>query len=150
MVSLRRPTEVLLSAPLTRGWRKNTLEEDLQVSRAGHAALLRPVPPPSMRPTMAAHSALRHFAWPSIRNRRSFTSSFFLATFLGAIVTVSLSGSTILPCPAKMRREQYRSTMGSSGQDVGRTLSEGERVRLTRKGGWIEIENQTPGRTPQT
>jgi hypothetical protein len=88
-------------------------------------------------------SPLRQFSFlPRFRNRRKYTSTFFLATFLGAIVTVSLS-ETILPCPAKTRNGQYRRNVAATYQDEAGdagTLARGEKVKLTKKGGWIEVD----------
>lgn len=92
-----------------------------------------------MTPTRALLSTLRQFTKPSIRGRKAFTSSFFWATFLGAIITVSLSASTILPCSAKQRRLQDLQRV-STYHDEDDSLGQGERVKLTKKGGWIEIE----------
>lgn len=92
---------------------------------------------------MKASLPLRHLTiLPKFRNRRTFTSTFFLATFLGAVVTVGLS-ETILPCPAKTRNSQFRRETVAAFNDKdedGKGLGQGERVKLTRKGGWIEIE----------
>lgn len=104
-----------------------------------------------MRPTpIRASSALRHLTRPTIRARRLFTSSFFLATFCGAILTVSLS--TLLPCPARVapgqyrrrsEREQQSSSVGVDDENTSRSppaLVQGERIHLTKKDGWIEID----------
>jgi hypothetical protein len=79
----------------------------------------------------------------SMRNRRAFTSTFFLATFFGAIMTVGISASPLLACPAKTRKDQAGRSMSSYNdkEDAERILGQGERVKLTRKGGWIEIED---------
>lgn len=89
-----------------------------------------------------ALTALRQLGRPNMRGRKAFTSTFFWATFLGAIATVSLSASTILPCPAKTRRRQLEESAAAyrnAQDDSQRGLGQGERVKLTRKGGWIEI-----------
>ncbi|PWN36865.1 uncharacterized protein FA14DRAFT_7492 [Meira miltonrushii] len=103
--------------------------------------------PPSLR---SASSALRTITRPSIRTRRLFTSSFFLATFCGAIVTVSLT--TILPCPARVGPGQYRSRENrraseeaSASAAATDSLRQGERIHLTKKGGWIEIDKGITG-----
>lgn len=108
--------------------------------------------PPSLR---GVSSTLRTFTKPTIRTRRLFTSSFFLATFCGAIITVSLT--TLLPCPARIGPGQYRSrgerqasqdaeaataaaAVGTEEQQSQSSLREGERIHLTKSGGWIEID----------
>lgn len=99
-----------------------------------------------MRPTASLRAMYRSFLSPSIRSRRLFTSSFFMATFCGAVITVGLSASSILPCPARVRRDQYRREV-SLEEPVDCVMEErldGERVKLTRKGGWIEIEERRP------
>ncbi|KIS66210.1 uncharacterized protein UMAG_05944 [Mycosarcoma maydis] len=76
---------------------------------------------------------------PSVRTRRAATSTFFITTFAASILTVSLSASTMLPCPANKRA---RATLAD--EDVSNTddpMPIGHKVRLTRKGGWIEIEH---------
>ncbi|KAN0064080.1 hypothetical protein ACQY0O_003244 [Thecaphora frezii] len=91
----------------------------------------------------------------SLRTRRFATSSFFLATFFASFLTVSLSASTILPCPANRNRgtradsshhsnttdshSQSQEEAGASAQGLPAN-GVGQRVLLTRKGGWIEIE----------
>lgn len=81
-------------------------------------------------------SALRAPSFnPSLRTRRLATSTFFIATFAASILTVSLSASTILPCPANSRSKS-RGTLAEEGEMGGI----GQKVHLTRKGGWIEIE----------
>ncbi|TKY86289.1 hypothetical protein EX895_005114 [Sporisorium graminicola] len=99
---------------------------------------------------------------PSIRTRRLATSTFFMATFAASILTVSLSASTILPCPANSR-SKTRGTLADSdhvtassspsppaaeaeaaggGEQGGwhSGAAVGQKVILTRKGGWIEID----------
>jgi hypothetical protein len=96
----------------------------------------------TMMGSSRALTALRQLTKPSIRGRRAFTSTFFWATFIGAIATVSLSASTILPCPAKTRRQQLEQSAAAyrNSNDSESSLGQGERVKLTKKGGWIEIE----------
>lgn len=76
----------------------------------------------------------------SAAGKRLLTSSAFFATFLAAIVTVSVSASSgALPCPA--RPGGSIAPLGMEGEDdAERAKSVGEKVKLTRKGGWIEIE----------
>ena len=103
--------------------------------------------PPSLRNASSA------FKMTIMRptTRRLFTSSFFLATFCGAIITVSLT--TLLPCPARVGPGQYRSrenriaseeasSIGSNSNlsSSDARLRQGERIHLTKKGGWIEID----------
>ncbi|CBQ72843.1 conserved hypothetical protein [Sporisorium reilianum SRZ2] len=99
-------------------------------------------------------SALASLANPSLRTRRLATSSFFIATFAASILTVSLSASTILPCPANSR-SKTRGTLADGDtapveahkeeQEGAREAWQGrgaigQKVVLTRKGGWIEID----------
>ncbi|ETS59469.1 hypothetical protein PaG_06387 [Moesziomyces aphidis] len=74
----------------------------------------------------------------SVRTRRLATSSFFIATFAAAFLTVSLSASTILPCPAS--RAPTRGTMAEESDRERPRSAVGQKVVLTRKGGWIEVE----------
>ncbi|SPO27242.1 uncharacterized protein UTRI_10359 [Ustilago trichophora] len=80
---------------------------------------------------------------PSIRFRRLATSSFFIATFAASILTVSISASTILPCPANSR-SQSRATLSDESihpQSQSQSqLIKGQKVLLTRKGGWIQVD----------
>lgn len=86
---------------------------------------------------------------PSTRTRRLATSTFFVATFAASILTVSLSASTILPCPAN--RSTSRSTLSqpddSAREDALKNV--GQKVLLTRKGGWIEIEQPNRAKSIQ-
>ncbi|SJX62678.1 uncharacterized protein SRS1_16575 [Sporisorium reilianum f. sp. reilianum] len=98
-------------------------------------------------------SALASLANPSIRTRRLATSTFFIATFAASILTVSLSASTILPCPANSRAktrgtladghvaatDEQQDDEGTRQAWQGRGAI-GQKVVLTRKGGWIEID----------
>ncbi|CAD7063283.1 hypothetical protein CF336_g4258 [Tilletia laevis] len=108
------------------------------------------------------------------RLRRLFTSSFFGATFFGAFLTVAATtalassaaqGEGPLACPAQQRKkrdaleagrrrlamqqqeeeeeEELRGESALSHMDSRRV---GERVRLTSKGGWIEIPELKPSR----
>ncbi|PWN46554.1 hypothetical protein IE53DRAFT_322754 [Violaceomyces palustris] len=92
-------------------------------------------------------SFMRMITNPSVRTRRLATSSFFLATFFASIVTVSLSASTILPCPAN-RGGGSRGALAEKDQsrlDLRPNMPArgvGQRVLLTSKGGWIEIEEK--------
>ncbi|KDN36563.1 hypothetical protein K437DRAFT_210422, partial [Tilletiaria anomala UBC 951] len=78
--------------------------------------------------------------------RRFLTSSAFVATFCAAILTVSVSASTALPCPARAGTAHVSiAAEDEHGQHTHRSVREasagiGEKVRLTRRGGWIEIE----------
>lgn len=107
--------------------------------------------PPSLR---SASSAFKTITRPTIRTRRLFTSSFFLATFCGAIITVSLT--TLLPCPARVGPGQYRSRENRIASEEATAveavnptsdtkLRQGERIHLTKKGGWIEIDEGLTG-----
>lgn len=97
------------------------------------------------------------------RSRRSLESTFFVTTFIAAMVTVSLSASTILPCPAngKGNLQDRLDSRGTFSEEE--TMSDdakkahtryapeslpvgglGQRAYLTRRGGWIEIEERPP------
>ncbi|KAK0561751.1 hypothetical protein OC861_005657 [Tilletia horrida] len=102
------------------------------------------------------------------RLRRVFTSSFFGATFFGAFLTVAATttatiaaanGEGPLACPAQQRRKKQAAAAAAEEEELqahqqiqayggvqdgndrisGRSARIGERVRLTSKGGWIEI-----------
>ncbi|PWY98049.1 hypothetical protein BCV70DRAFT_140975, partial [Testicularia cyperi] len=96
---------------------------------------------------MWASSSIRALTNPSMRARRLATTAFFGATFAAAILTVSVSASTILPCPANSRsktRGTLADTHTSSTPDSNESIPAngiGQRIHLTRKGGWIEIEH---------
>ncbi|SPO26896.1 uncharacterized protein UTRI_10359_B [Ustilago trichophora] len=77
---------------------------------------------------------------PSIRIRRLATSSFFIATFAASILTVSLSASTILPCPANSRSSSRGTLSDSDSNEQNTNLIKGQKVILTKKGGWIEVD----------
>ena len=97
------------------------------------------------------------------RSRRSLESTFFVTTFIAALVTVSLSASTILPCPAN-GKGTFQDRLDSRGpfseeevmsDDAKKTHTRyapeslpvgglGQRAYLTRRGGWIEIEERPP------
>lgn len=85
-------------------------------------------------------SSLRSITNPSVRTRRLATSTFFIATFAASILTVSLSASTILPCPAN--RSGTRGMLADE-QEGREELGVGQKVHLTKKGGWIEIVQPT-------
>ncbi|EST04858.1 hypothetical protein PSEUBRA_006179 [Kalmanozyma brasiliensis GHG001] len=86
-------------------------------------------------------SSLRTISNPSVRTRRLATSTFFIATFAASILTVSLSASTILPCPAA--RSGSRGVRADEEKDAREQLGVGQKVHLTKKGGWIEIAQPT-------
>ncbi|EPQ27592.1 uncharacterized protein PFL1_04730 [Pseudozyma flocculosa PF-1] len=75
----------------------------------------------------------------SIRGRRLATSTFFLATFCASILTVSVSASNILPCPAPRRSiadgEPLTEEAEDGDADSMPMKGLGQRVLLTRKGG---------------
>lgn len=92
-----------------------------------------------------------------LRSRRSWESTFFISTFAAAVVTVSLSASTLLPCPAHERgaRTESRETMApttpSTRTPVARPDREalpvgglGQKALLTRRDGWIDIDERPP------
>lgn len=97
---------------------------------------------------------------PKLRTRRSMESTVYAMTFLAALVTVSVSASTILPCPANgygtltdrlhpanrgammEESEKRESTNGFTPEQLPiRGL--GQRAYLTKRDGWIEI-NERP------
>ena len=98
-------------------------------------------------------SSLRSISNPSVRTRRLATSTFFIATFVASILTVSLSASTILPCPANTRskyrgaytedqehmQERHNIRQAAAAEQMPAN-GVGQKILLTRKGGWIEIE----------
>lgn len=96
-------------------------------------------------------------------------STFFVSTFFAALVTVSISASTILPCPAngsgslkKRLDPALRSALSEEDANAGEHAKErmdgrhgykpdnlpagglGQRAYLTRRGGWIEIDERPP------
>lgn len=80
------------------------------------------------------------------RNRRSVTSSVFLATFVGSLLTVS--ASSLLPCPARTNKALSNQEVGEEGaanasanpsSSKARPLA-GERIALTGRKGWIQVE----------
>lgn len=82
-------------------------------------------------------------------NRRTLTSSAFLATFVGSILTVS--AGQFLPCPARKNRDLSNQDGEIDYQDQRRQLEAqaaaeeercgiGERVRLTGRKGWLQVE----------
>ena len=94
-----------------------------------------------------------------LRFRKSLESTFFVTTFVAALLTVSVSASTMLPCPAN----SHGSLASNMGNGVRNALSEerpnqnqsngvdreslpvrglGQRAYLTKKNGWIEIDEQ--------
>ncbi|WFD07436.1 hypothetical protein MVES1_002800 [Malassezia vespertilionis] len=96
-----------------------------------------------------------------LRFRKSLESGIFTATFVVAILTVSISASTILPCPAngkgsvKDRMDPH--TRGAFAQEEQKTNDTpnapkdtlpvgglGQRALLTKRGGWIEIDERPP------
>lgn len=88
-----------------------------------------------------------------LRSPRSLESTFFLATFIAAIATVSVSASTILPCPASGSARLDPSSRGAMAEEQPKDSRKidrgdlpahglGQRALLTRRGGWIEIEER--------
>jgi len=94
-----------------------------------------------------------------LRSRRSLESTVYVTTFLAALVTVSVSASTILPCPANgygtltdrlhpanrgavmEESKKQESTSGYVPEQLPiRGL--GQRAYLTKRDGWIEINEQ--------
>lgn len=72
--------------------------------------------------------------------RRQVTSSIFMATFVGSIVTVFLSSSSSptggLPCPARK---------GKGHADDEAEVTKGERVALSGRRGFIQVEDYHRG-----
>ncbi|WFD28259.1 hypothetical protein MNAN1_003267 [Malassezia nana] len=94
-----------------------------------------------------------------LRTRRSLESTVYVTTFLAALVTVSVSASTILPCPANgygplkdrllptnrgamlEESEKQESCSGYVPEQLPiRGL--GQRAYLTKRDGWIEIDQR--------
>lgn len=85
-----------------------------------------------------------------LRLRKSLESSFFITTFVVALLTVSVSASSMLPCPANradtgMRhahaedRPKHHAAVDREEMPVGGL---GQRAYLTKQGGWIEIDQR--------
>lgn len=114
---------------------------------------------------MWVNTVLKSLSNPSVRMRRLATSGFFVATFAASILTVSLSASTILPCPANVRSKS-RGALADYDQQPTHTADApsnthidhslfpfngvGQRILLTKKGGWIEIQQPPPRHPPPT
>lgn len=89
------------------------------------------------------------------RSRRGLESSVFIVTFCAALATVSLSASTLLPCPANGRgglseriganargafaEEDEESKLERASLPAG---GRGQRAHLTKQGGWLEISDR--------
>lgn len=52
---------------------------------------------------------------PTIQQRRSLVSFLFALTFIGSVVTVAASASTVLPCP--VRPKSHRHALADSDAD---------------------------------
>ncbi|KAL4399346.1 hypothetical protein ACI68E_003723 [Malassezia pachydermatis] len=93
------------------------------------------------------------------RSRRSLESTFYISTFVAALVTVSISASTWLPCPANGQgtftnridpanrsalSEEEAKRKAPSGYEANALPVQGlgQRAYLTRREGWIEIDEQ--------
>lgn len=95
-----------------------------------------------------------------MRFRKSFESTVYITTFIVALFTVSVSASAMLPCPANsdasltrqmekgvrnaFTEEQHKEQKNTSNIDreslpVGGL---GQRAHLTKKNGWIEIDER--------
>ncbi|KAJ1599094.1 hypothetical protein NDA14_001624 [Ustilago hordei] len=100
---------------------------------------------------------LRSITNPTIRTRRIATSSFFIATFAASILTVSLSASSILPCPANRVPRGTSAQAQVENEYIAReatgaeeeTIPTGQKVLLTSKRGWIQIEQPIPSKRLQ-
>lgn len=90
-----------------------------------------------------------------MRFRKSLESSFYITTFVAALLTVSVSASTMLPCPANSHgspesgvRSALTEEVPKKAQSTGVEREElpvgglGQRAYLTKRGGWIEIEER--------
>ena len=96
-----------------------------------------------------------------LKTRRALESTFFASTFVAALVTVSLSASTILPCPANGHgalvnrfHPSSRGALSEEDEASGKHSQSGyhpeslpvgglgQRAYLTRSGGWIEIDER--------
>lgn len=94
-----------------------------------------------------------------LRFRKSLESSFYITTFVAALLTVSVSATTMLPCPANT----HSSLTEQMEKGVRNALSEerprqthhagidreslpvgglGQRAYLTKKDGWLEIDER--------
>lgn len=105
------------------------------------------------------YTMLRSLSVP--RLRRNLTSSIFLATFVGSILTVS--ATHLFPCPARpnnggrgiRQRDSPAAAADSQSSDLPVSSSSaygsgdqgrkdtivGERVRLSGRKGWISVED---------
>ncbi|KAJ1021966.1 hypothetical protein NDA18_005203 [Ustilago nuda] len=96
---------------------------------------------------------LRSITNPTIRTRRIATSSFFIATFAASILTVSLSASSILPCPANRAPRGTSAQAQVENEYIAGAQEEpiptGQKVLLTSKRGWLQIEQPIPSKRLQ-
>ena len=81
--------------------------------------------------------------WAQMRGRRMLETSVIVTTFCAALLTVSVSASTFLPCP--VNNGPSRSALSEEKQIDREKLPVGglgQRAHLTKQGGWIEIDER--------
>lgn len=119
---------------------------------------LRRLPRPPT--TVSMMRSLRSMLPARLRTRRSLESTVYVTTFIAALVTVSVSASTILPCPANgygaLKDRLHPANRGAMLEECEERESTpgyvpeqlpirglGQRAFLTKRDGWIEI-NERP------